>query len=172
MGIGGDEIGNADAAFFEAGEEGAPVGFGLGDSGGDAQDEAFGVVAADADGGEDGAVAHGPVEANLDVGGVEDEEGDLGQGAGAPFFELGIELGGEARDLGGGDVEPTEFLDDGFDAACGNALEIHFGHGRFEGAIHAGTAFQKRGAEGLGSGAGLWDQEIELSRWPWRGSGA
>jgi hypothetical protein len=80
VGIGGDEIRDADAALLEGREAGAPVGFGFGDGGRDAQDEAVGVVAADADGGENGAVADRPLEAGFDGGGVEDEEGDFGQG--------------------------------------------------------------------------------------------
>src|SRR5690606_6130107 len=132
---------------------------GLGEGAGDAEHHAFAVAAADADGDEHGAVAHGAVEADLDVGGVEDEVGDLGQRAVAPEFELG----GEAGDLGGGDFQAAEFFEDLGDAAGGNALEIHFGDGGLERAVGTGAGFEQRGAEDFRAAADLRDGEVELA---------
>ena len=72
----------------EAGVEVAPVDLGFGEGAGDAEDEAFAVVAADADGDEGGAVPNVAVDADLVVGGVGEEVVDLGKGAVAPFFKL------------------------------------------------------------------------------------
>ena len=88
VGVGGDTIRDAEAALLEAGEEVAPVDFGFGEGAGDAEDEAFAVVAANADGDEGGAVPDVAVDADLVVGGVGEEVGDFGKGAGAPFFKL------------------------------------------------------------------------------------
>jgi len=85
VGVGGDAVGNAEAAFLETGEEVTPVDFGFGEGAGDAKNEAFAVVAADADGDEGGAVPDVAVDADLVVGGVGEEMGDLGKRAGAPF---------------------------------------------------------------------------------------
>ena len=72
VGVGGDEVWHADAAGFEGVEEGAPVRFCLRECAGDAQDDALAVLALDADGAEDGAVTHRTVDADLEVGGVEE----------------------------------------------------------------------------------------------------
>jgi|GEM_PF-3342939 len=79
MGVGDDEVGNADATLFEGDEEFAPVDFGFGEGATDTENHAFSVVAANADGFERGAVADGAVDADLVVGGVEDEVLDFGQ---------------------------------------------------------------------------------------------
>ncbi len=81
VGVGDDEVGNADAALFERDEEFPPVDFGFGKGAADTEDHAFAVVAADADGLEGGAVAHDAVDADFVVGGVEDEVLDFGQRA-------------------------------------------------------------------------------------------
>lgn len=49
MGVGGDEVRDANAAGFEGVEEGAPVGLCLRECAGDAQDNALAVLALDAD---------------------------------------------------------------------------------------------------------------------------
>lgn len=73
MGVGGDEVGYADAALLERDEQFAPVDFGFGEGATDSKDHAFAVLAADADGFECGAVARSAVDADFVVGGVEDE---------------------------------------------------------------------------------------------------
>ena len=79
--------------------------------------EVFAIGPADADDCEHGAVAHGAAETSLGVGGVEHEIADFGQRAAAPFLKLVVELGGEARDLGGGNFASAEFPHDGLDTA-------------------------------------------------------
>ena len=149
VGVGGDAVGDAEAALLEAGEEVAPVDLGFGEGAGDAEDEAFAVVAADADGDEGGAVADIAVDADLVVGGVGEEVGDLGKGAVAPFFKLAVELGGQLGDLGGGDFEATKFAHDGGDPAGAETLEIHAEDGGFEGTITAATLLQKQVRNGM-----------------------
>jgi len=163
VGVGGDAVGNAKATLLEAGEEVAPVDFGFRESAGDAEDEAFAVVAADADGDEGGAVPDVAVDADLVVGGVGEEVGDLGKGAGAPFFKLPVEFGGEFGDLGGGDLKAAEFAHDGGDAAGADALEIHARHGGFEGAIAAAALLQEGGSERDVTAADLGCGEVEAT---------
>ena len=79
VGVGDDDVRNADAAFLEGDEEFAPVDFGFGEGATDTKDHAFAVVAADADGFERGAVADSAVDAHLVIGGVKDEVADLGE---------------------------------------------------------------------------------------------
>ena len=103
--------------------------FGFGEGATDTEDHAFAVVAADADGFEGGAVADGAVDADLVVGGVEDEVIDLGQLAGASFGEFLIELFVEVGDLAGGDLEAAKFLHDFGDAAGADTLNVEGGDG-------------------------------------------
>ena len=120
---------------------------GFGEGAGNAEDKAFAVVATDADGNEGGAVADVAVDADLVVGGVGKEMGDLGKGAATPFFKLPVEFGGELGDLGGGDLEAAEFAHDGGDATGADALKIHARDGGFEGAVAAAAFLQKGGPE-------------------------
>ena len=161
VGVGGDAVGDADAALLEAGEEVAPVDLGFGEGAGDAEDEAFAIVPADADGDKGGAVSHIAVDADLVVGGVSKQVGDLGQRAVAPFFKLPIQFGGELGDLGGGDVEAAKFTHDGGDAAGADALEIHARDGGFESAVTAAAFLQKGGSEGDVTAADLGCGEVE-----------
>lgn len=161
VGVGGDAVGDADATLLEAGEEVAPMDLGFGEGAGDAEDEAFAVVPPDADGDEGGAVADVAVDADLVVGGVCEEVGDLGKGAAAPFFKLPVELGGELGNLSGGDFETAEFAHDGGDAAGADALEIHARDGGFEGTIAAAAFLQKGGLERNVTAADLGRGELE-----------
>lgn len=161
VGIGDDEVGNADAALLEPDEESAPVDFGLGERATDAEDHAFAVVAADADGFEGGAVAHGAVDADFVVGGVEDEVLDFGQWAGAPFGEFVVELFVEVGDLAGGDLEAAKIFHDFGDAAGADALDVEGGDGGLEGAVAAGAFFKQRGAERRAAAAHLGDGQLE-----------
>ena len=163
VGVGGDAVGDAEAALLEAGEEIAPVDLGFGEGAGDAEDEAFAVVTADADGDQSGAIPHVAVDANLVVGGVGEEVGDLGKGAGAPFFELAVEFGSELGNLGGGDFETAEFAHDRGDAPGAHALEIHAGDGGLEGAVAAAALLQQGGPERDVTAADLGRGEIEAT---------
>lgn len=96
MGVGGDRVGNADAAFAQGGEECAPVDFGFGEGDGGSEDHAFPVVTPNADTHQESAVAHGGIDAHLDVGGVEEEVEDFRQRTVAPFFKGFIKARGEA----------------------------------------------------------------------------
>ena len=61
--------------------------FGFGEGAGDAEDEAFAVVAPDPDGDEGGAIPDVAVDADLVVGGIGEEVGDLGKGGGRAIFQ-------------------------------------------------------------------------------------
>ena len=99
------------------------------------EDHALAVVAADAVGDEGGAIAHDAVDADFVVGGVDDQVRDLGQRAGAPFFELFVELFVEVGDLAGGYLEAAQLLHDPGDSAGANTFDIHGGDGGFEGTV-------------------------------------
>ena len=86
--------------------------------------------------------------ADFFVAGVEDQIGALTERAVAPFLEFGVEELGAVADLGGTDGGAAEFLDEGGDFAGGDALDIHFGHGEFEGLLGAEALFQGAGIEG------------------------
>jgi len=95
VGVGGDEVRDADAAFANAIEEVAPVHLGFGEGAGDAEDHAFAVVSTDSNGYEGGAIPYHAIDTNLVVGGVDDEVEDFGERSGAPFFELCVEFTSE-----------------------------------------------------------------------------
>ena len=67
----------------------------------------------------------------------------------APRLEHGIHLGGGAADLGGGDFQPAELLEDLGHSAGGDALEIHLGDGHDQSALAALAALEGAGIEGL-----------------------
>lgn len=171
MGVGGDEVGDSDAALFEVGEELAPVDFGFGEGAVDTEDHAFAVVAADADGFESGAVADSAVDADFVVGGVEDEVFYLGKRAGAPFGEFFVELFVEVGYLAGGDFEAAEGFHDFGDAAGGDALDVEGGDGGFESAVAAAAFFEEACSEGSVAIADLGDGELEGAEGGLVGSG-
>ena len=163
VGVGGDAVGDADAALLETGEEVAPMDLGLREGAGDTEDEAFAVVPADADGDEGGAVADVAIDADLVVGGVGEEVGDLRKGATSPFFKLPVEFGGELGNLGGGDLEAAKFAHDGGDAPRADTLKIHARDGGLESAITAAAFLQKRGPERDVTAADLGRGELEFA---------
>ena len=63
-------------------------------------------------------------------------------------MQLGVQELGTVANLGGTDGGAAKLLDDGGDFAGGDALDIHFGHGEFEGLLGAGAFFQGAGIEG------------------------
>ena len=98
--------------------------FGFGEGTTDAKDHALAVVATNADGLEGGTVAHGSVDSDFVVGGVEDEVTDLGQGAGRPFGELLIKLFVEVGDLAGRNLKATQLFHDFGDAPGADTLDV------------------------------------------------
>ena len=84
------ELDAAQAARDQAVEEGAPMRLRLREGGGDAE-EAAPALGVDADGGEDGAVAHHAAVADLLAPRVGDEIADLPGLARAPFLQLLVE---------------------------------------------------------------------------------
>ena len=101
VGVGGDEIRDADAALLESVQKVAPVHFRLGEGAADAKDDAFAIVATNPVGDESGTVADDPVDADFVVGGIKGHGADRRQGAVAPFSEFGVELLVEIGDLVG-----------------------------------------------------------------------
>jgi len=64
------------------------------------------------------------------------------------FLEFGVEEFGARADLEELTLVPPEFFDNGGDFAGGDALDIHFSHGEFEGLLGADPFFQGAGIEG------------------------
>src|ERR1019366_2608310 len=145
--IADDERHAAQAALDQALEEGAPMHFGLTEGDAHAEDDAL-AGGRDAQGNENSAVAELAVVADFFVTGVEDQIGTGSQGPVAPFLEFGVEEFGAVADLGGTDGGAAEFLDDGGDFAGGDALDVSFGQGEFEGLLGADAFFQGAGIEG------------------------
>ena len=98
--------------------------------------------------------------ADFFVTGVEHQVGKGSPGGGAPVLEFGVELGGALTDLGGTDGGAAELFDNGGDFAGGDALNIHFGHGEFEGLFAAHAFFQGAGIE-VQFAADLRDPEVD-----------
>ena len=140
-----DEGDAAQAALDQALEEGPPMHLGFTEGDADAEDGAL-ALGSDAQGNEDGAVAELAVVADFFVTGVEHEIGTGTQWPVAPLLQFGVELFGAFADLGGTDGRAAELLDNGGDFAGGNPLDVHFGHGEFEGLF---------GAEAFLQGAGI-----------------
>lgn len=143
--IGGNQIGDADALCFEGVHEVSPMNFSFGTGCRYTKCHAFSVAPSEANRDQYSAVSHCTVEANFDVGGVKKDVGDFRQWAIAPKLELGVEFGGQARDLAGCDLHTTKLFHDICNAACRNTLKIHFSYGYFESTIGA-TAFFKEAA--------------------------
>ena len=85
--------------------------------------------------------------ADLFVAGVQEEIGKGPARRRAPFFKFGVEELGAVADLRGTDGRAAEFLDEGGDFAGGDALNIHFGEGEFEGLLGAPTFLEGAGIE-------------------------
>jgi len=85
--------------------------------------------------------------ADFFVAGVEEDIAAGFERAGAPGFQLHIQLGGALADLGGADGVAAELFDDGGDFAGGDALDIHFGAGQFEGLLAADALLEGGGIE-------------------------
>ena len=141
-----DEGDAAQAALDEALEEGAPMHLGFTEGDADAQDGTL-AIRRDAQSDEHGAVPELAVVADFFVTGVEHQIGTSCQWPVTPFLEFDIEEFGAVADLGGTDGGAAELFDDGGDLAGGDALDVHFGHGEFEGLLAADPFFQGAGVE-------------------------
>ncbi len=102
----------------------------------------------DADGGEYGTGHDGPAVPNFFVSGVEDQIGDLAEGPVPPGGQLFVEFGGSPTDLGGGDLEATEFLDDLRDLPGADALDVHLGDRQGHGPFAPHSPVEAFGVEG------------------------
>ena len=138
---------NVESALNQTLKKGAPVDFRLAEGDADAEERAF-AVGADAQRHQHGAVAQLAVLADLFVAGIEDEIGKGAERAFAPFFQSGVEEFGPIADVGGTDGRAAQFLDEGGHLAGGNALDIPFGAGEFEGLFGADPFLQRGGIEG------------------------
>jgi len=145
----------AEAALDKALEEGSPMDFGFAEGDADAEQGTL-ASGGDAEGDEDGAIPELAIMANLFVAGVKHQIGIGAERAGTPFLEFGVEEFGAVANLGGTDAGAAEFFHDGGDFPGGDALDIHFSQGEFEGLFGANAFFQGAGIEG-GFAADLWD---------------
>jgi hypothetical protein len=155
--IADDERDAAQAALNEALEEGAPMHLRFTEGDAHAEDGAL-AFGRDAQGDEDGAVAELAVVADFFVAGIEHQIGTGCQRPVAPFLEFGVQEFGAVADLGGTDGGAAEFLDDGGDFAGGDALDVHFGQGKFESLLGTDAFFQGAGIE-VGVAPDLRDAE-------------
>jgi hypothetical protein len=135
-----------EAAFLEALEEVAPVDLSFAQGDADPEDGAF-AIGADAEGDEHGAIEHAAAMPDFFVAGIEQDVGKSGERAGAPDFQIGVETGGAVADVSGTHGGAAEFLENGGDFSCGDALDIHFGERELEGLLAADAFFESRGVE-------------------------
>ena len=141
-----EQAGGMEAALLEAGEKGAPMDLGFAEGDADAQDGAF-AIGADAQGDEHGAIEDVSSLTDLFIAGVNEDIAAGFDRPGAPAFQFGVEAGGALADLGGADGLAAELFDDGRDLAGGNALDVHFGQGQFEGLFAADALLEGGGIE-------------------------
>jgi hypothetical protein len=141
-----NELDATETARQQAFEEVAPVDFRLAQRGTDAQERAF-AGGADAQSDEDGAIEQLAVLPDFFVAGVQDEIGKGAEGALAPLLKFGVEALGAFAGVGGTDAGAAELFNDGGDAAGGDALDIHFGKGEFEGLFGAEAFLEGGGIE-------------------------
>ena len=141
-----EQSGGMEAALLETGEKGAPMDLGFAQGDADAQDGAF-AIRADTQGDEYGAIEDLSSLTNLFIAGVNEDIAAGFDRPGAPAFQFGVEPGGALADLGGADGVAAELFDDGRDLAGGNALDVHFGQGQFEGLFTADALLEGGGIE-------------------------
>jgi hypothetical protein len=138
--------GGFEADMVVALKEGAPVNLGFAEGDADAEKRAF-ALGIDPHRQQHGAVEQLTVEADFFVTGIHHEIRKTTQGPFAPFFEFGVQELGAFTDLRGTDRGAAELFDDGGDFAGGDALDIHFGEGEFEGLFGAQTFLEGTGVE-------------------------
>ena len=134
------------AALLETGQKGAPMDFGFAQGLADAKEGTF-AIGPDPQGDEHRAVEHLAAQADFFIAGIDKNIEAIFQRAGAPAFQFGVEPGGALADLGGTDGVAAELFDDGRDLAGGNALNVHFGQGQFEGLFTADALLKGGGIE-------------------------
>jgi len=148
-----------EATLLEAGEKGAPMDLGFAEGDTNAQNAAF-PVGADAQRDQHGAIEHLAALADFFVTRIEKHIPAGFERPRTPAFEFDIEFGGTLANLGGADGMATELLDNGRDFAGGNALDIHFGDGQFEGLL-APNALLEGGRIEVQIAAHLGDLELD-----------
>ena len=141
-----EQGGGMKAALLEVGEKGPPMDLGFAEGDADAQNGAF-AIGADAQGDEHGAIENLSSLTDLFIAGVHEDITARFERPGAPAFQFGVEPGGALADLGGADGLAAELFDDGRDLAGGNALNVHFGQGQFEGLFAADALLEGGGIE-------------------------
>ena len=82
------------------------------------------------------------------VSGVEDQVGDLAERPVPPGGQLLVEFGGGPADLGGGDLEAAELLDDLGDLPGADSLDVSLGDGQGHGPFAAHSPVEALGVEG------------------------
>ena len=98
-------------------------------------------------GDEHGAIQDLSALPDFFIAGVQEDVAAGFKRASAPAFQFGVEAGGALADLGGADRLAAELFDDGRDLAGGNALNVHFGQGEFEGLFTADALLEGGGIE-------------------------
>ena len=114
----------------------------------------------DAQGDEYGAIEDLSSLTDLFIAGVNEDIAAGFKRSGAPAFQFDVEPGGALADLGGADGVAAELFDDGRDFAGGNALDVHFGQGQFEGLFTADALLEGGGIE-VQIAAHLRDLELD-----------
>ena len=148
MVVGGDELDAAQAAGDEAVEEVAPVDLCLRQLDGDAQNAPL-PVGLDADGSEDGDVAHDAAVAHLLVAGVELKVPRLSQRPLPPPFEFHVHFLRGAADLRRGNALDPHLGQKSLDPAGRDAADVHLGDREHQRALAAHPLLEARRVEGL-----------------------
>ena len=148
MVVGGDELDAAQAAGDEAVEEVAPVDLGLRQLDGDAQNAPL-PVGLDADGSEDGDIAHDAAVAHLLVAGVELKVRRLSQRPLPPPIELLVHFLRGAADLRRGNALDPHLGQNALDPAGRDAADVHLGDREHQRALAAHPPLEARRVEGL-----------------------
>jgi hypothetical protein len=166
MVVADDDLDAPHAAIDEALEEGAPMRLGLGELHTAAEDAPLS-VRSDTDCREQGAGHDRTVMADFFVAGIEDEVVDLTDRPVPPGSELLVEFCRRPADLRGGDVQATEFLDDGRHLPGADALDVHLGYGQGHRPLAADASLERARVEGpsvlVPVATGLRDPQVDLA---------
>ncbi len=157
-----EEQRRVEAALLQAGEEGAPVGFGFAESDADTENGAF-AIRPNPKGDEHGAIQHLSALTHFFVTGVQEDIDTSFERSVAPAFQFEVQFGGALADLGGTDGVAAELFHNGGDFAGGDTLDIHFGQGQLEGLLAADAFFEGAGIE-VQIAAHLRDLELDRAK--------
>ena len=159
-----DELDAAHAPGHQGVEEFRPVDLGFGERRRDAE-QSPAAIGADPDGGQDRGVADDAAVTDLLIAGIQHQLAGLTQGAQAPRFELAVQEGLRAADLGGRQALEAELGHDLSGIAGGDALDVNLGERQHDGARGAPPALQELGIEGLGGVLCLRHLDLGGPRW-------